>query len=173
MTTPPAPDEPRVAHYLYAHRALPRTFLRNPAAILGILGSDDAMPFLSGMWDVIDKELAPGHRLDIRGLTHHFYELANDVFASVVTLPPPQRVFEAYFVAMVARLDGEQTFARCLSLDLAGVPGPNALTGILEWDDNGKHELLTEGCQPNRSAFVDAVERLLTETAPSTPNRAD
>lgn len=162
MTTPPAPDEPRVAHYLYAHRALPRTFLRNPAAILGILGSDDAMKFLSGMWDVIDAELEPGERLDVRGLAHHFYELKGDVFASVVTLPPPARVFEAYFVAMVARLEGEHTFARCLSLDLAGVPGPDALTGILEWDAEGHHELRSEGCRPERSAFVDAIENLIS-----------
>lgn len=162
MTVPPAPSEPRVAHYLYAHRAVPRAFLRNPPAILGILGSKDAMEFLSGMWRVLDRELEPQHRLPATGLSVSCFELADDIFAAVVTMPPPQRVFEAFFVGCCARLEGEAPFARAFTLDLAGPPVPHPQTGLLEWNAEGEHELLeTPGTEPDLTAFTDAIERVL------------
>jgi hypothetical protein len=88
------------------------------------------------------------------------YELPTDIWVALVTMPPPQRVFEAYFVACAARLEGE-TFARAFTLDLAGPPIPDAETGILEWDAEGKHELLEPRCRPDASEFVDTLERIL------------
>jgi hypothetical protein len=159
MNTPP-PSEPRVPHYLFAHRAVPRAFLRNPESILPIMASDRGMEFLSGMWDVIDREIEPQQRIDHGALAVQTYELPSDIWVAMVTMPPPQRVFEAYFVACAARLEGD-TFARALTLDLAGPPTADAETGVLEWDVEGKHEFLEPGCPPRVDAFIDVLERLL------------
>jgi hypothetical protein len=158
----PAPSEPRVGHYLFAHRAVPRAFLRDPAPILGILGSSDAMAFLSGMWDIIDREVEPEQRIDRRGLAVDVYELQHDVFVAMVTMPPPQRVLEAFFVALVARLESD-TFARALTLDLAGPPGADPLVGILEWDAEGNRTLLEPTSKPEASAFIDVIEALIAK----------
>lgn len=141
---------------------MPRAFLRDPAPILGILGSADAMPFLSGMWDIIDREIENEPRIDRSGLAVSFYELPDDIFVALITMPPPQRVLEAFFVALVARLEHDN-FARALSLDLAGPPGPDPLVGILEWDAEGKRTLLEPTCEPEPSAFVDAIEAIVAK----------
>jgi hypothetical protein len=139
---------------------VPRAFLRDPAPIMGILGSGDAMAFLSGMWDIIDREVEDEPRIDRSGLAVSFYELPDDVFVVMITMPPPQRVLEAFFLALVVRLEGD-TFARALSLDLAGPLGPNPLVGILEWDAEGNRTLLQPTCDPEPSAFIDAIETIV------------
>jgi hypothetical protein len=162
MRVDPPPSEPRVGHYLFAHRAVPRAFLRDPAPIMGILGSKDAMSFLGGMWDIIDREVEPQERIDRQGLAVDCYELSHDVFVAMVTMPAPQRVLESFFVALVARLEGD-TFARALTLDLAGPPGSDPLVGILEWDAEGNRTLLDATSKPEASAFVDAIEALIAK----------
>ena len=161
MSVPTPPSEPRIGHYLFAHRGVPRAFLRDPAAITGILSSDDAMPFLSGMWDVIDREVPPAEKIDRSALAVDCYELGDDVFVVLITMPPAQRVREALFVGLAVRLEGD-TFARAFTLDLAGPPGADPLLGILEWDAEGNFELLEPTCGPDASAFVDTIEALVT-----------
>jgi hypothetical protein len=155
------PSEPRVPHYLFAHRAVPRAFLRNPASILPIMASDDGLEFLTGMWDIIDREVEPEERVDRSGLRIETYELSTDLWIVLVVMPPPQRAFEAFFVACAARLQGP-ALARAFTLDLAGPPTHDPETGILEWDAEGQHQLLEPRCPPDASAFVDMLEHLLT-----------
>lgn len=158
------PSEPRVAHYLYAHRAVPRAFLRDPAAIMGILLSDDGMKFLSGMWDVLDQELAPDERINHEALALERYDLGAGVCVSLVTMPTPKRRFEAYFVALAAGLE-DRVFARAFTLDLAGPPGPRADAGILEWDTEGNHTFIDPALRMDAAAFVAALEGILKEDA--------
>jgi hypothetical protein len=123
---------------------------------MGILASDDAMEFLSGMWDVLDAELEPEHRVSPEGLTLEHYELAQGVFVALVVMPPAIRGLEAHFVAAVARLEGDDAFARCFSLD--HLPEFDPPAAVLEWDAEGKHEVACESCDPSREAFLDAIE---------------
>ncbi|MGH1342747.1 MAG: hypothetical protein ACRBN8_14395 [Nannocystales bacterium] len=158
----PAPGEPRVAHYLYAHRAVPRAFLRNPAAIMGILGSDDGPVFLSGMWDVMDEALQPHERVEDTRVELECFALRGDIFVALVTMPPVARPLEAYFVACAARFEGNgATFARAFTLDAATTPGDPDDTGILEWTAEGERSLLEPRCALDGSAFVDALEEFL------------
>jgi hypothetical protein len=90
------------------------------------------------------------------------YELEHDIFLALVTMPAPKRVLEAFFIGLAVRLEGSDTFARAFTLDLAGPPGADALVGMLEWDAEGKRELLQPTCKPEPSAFADAIEALLT-----------
>ncbi len=155
----PAPGEPRVAHYLYAHRAVPRAFLRSPAAIMGILGSDEGPIFLSGMWDVMDEALQPGERVKDTRVELACFALDRDVFIALVTMPPVTRPLEAYFVACAARFEGEGApFARAFTLDAATTPGDPDDTGILEWTAEGEHTLIEPRCGIDASAFVDTLE---------------
>lgn len=161
-------DAPRVHHDLFSHLALPRTFLRDPAVIMGILASKDAMEFLRGMWGVIEKELEPAQRLSVEGLRLEHYSLEDDVFVAMVTMPPATRFREALFVALVARL-AEPRVERCLSLELVGPPGPDAPTAICEWSSEAQPKLIDEkGCAPTAAAFADAVERIVRKPASPT-----
>lgn len=158
----PAPGEPRVAHYLYAHRAVPRAFLRNPAAIMGILGSDDGPIFLSGMWDVMDEALQPSERVKDTRVELECFALSGDIFVALVTMPRVVRPLEAYFVACAARFEGDgEPFARAFTLDAATTPGDPDDTGILEWTAEGERTLIEPTCPPDGSAFVDTLETFL------------
>lgn len=162
MAIEPAPGEPRVAHYLYAHRAVPRAFLRNPPAILGILSSDDGPRFLAGMWDVMHDALQPHERVTDTTVALECFALQRDIFIALVTLPPVARPLEAYFVACCARFEGEGSpFARAFTLDAASTPGDPDDTGILEWNAEGERTLHDARCPPNASDFIDTLEALL------------
>jgi hypothetical protein len=161
VTEDPRSIPPRMGHYLYGHRALPRAFLRDPAAVMGILASDDAMAFLSGMWDVLAQEIDEKERVSPDGLAIEHYSLQGDVFIALVIMPVPQGGLEAWFVAAVARLEGENTFARCFTLDRIPELDPNA--AVLEWDTEGKHEVRLHACPPSREAFLDAIEDLVNQ----------
>lgn len=162
--TPSAPGEPRVAHYLYAHRAVPRAFLRNPPAIIGILASDDGPEFLAGMWGVMHDALEAHERVQDTAVTLECFALERDIFVALVTMPPVARPLEAYFVACTARFEGEgQPFARAFTLDAATTPGDPDDTGILEWTAEGERTLIDPRCPPDGSAFVDTLEAYLLE----------
>jgi len=134
--------------------------LRNPESILPIMASERGMEFLSGMWGVIDGEIEPHQRIDHDALAVDTYELPSNVWLVLVTMPAPKRVFEAFFVACAARLESDP-FARAFTLDLAGPPTADPDTGVLEWNAEGKHELLEPRCTPLASDFVDVVETLV------------
>lgn len=159
VSSPGEIREPRMGHYLFAHRAVPRAFLRDPAAIMGILASDDAMEFLSGMWEVLGAELEPEHRVSPEGLALEHYELTHGVFVALVVMPPIRRGLEAHFVAVIARLEGDEAFARCFSLD--HLPDLDPPAAVLEWDADGKHQVVRDACDPSREAFLDAIEDTL------------
>lgn len=159
MSDAPSSIPPRMGHYLFAHRAVPRAFLREPAAIMGILASDDAMAFLTGMWDVLAAEIEPDERASKEGLAIEHYSFDDDVFVAMVVMPPPEGGLEAHFVAAVARLEGEHAFARCFTLDRIPELDPNA--AVLEWTTEGKYEIRRDGCPPTREALLDAIEDLI------------
>lgn len=148
-----------MGHYLFAHRAVPRAFLQDPAPVMGILASDDAMKFLEGMWAVLDRELEPEHRVDSRGLALEHYQLDSDVFVGLIVMPPPEGGLEAYFVAVVTRLEGDDPFARCFTLDRIPELDPDA--AILEWNTEGKHQVRRDTCGPTRESFLDAIEEIV------------
>lgn len=157
--------QPRVAHYLFAHRAVPRSFLRNPPATMGILGSEQAMEFLTGMWQVMDDALAPEDRVEDRTIELECFALQQDIFVAVVTMPPVKRPLEAFFVACAARL-GEPAFARAFTLNAASDPTDDFATGLLEWDAEGERTVLEAHCPPERSALVDTLEAILLADHP-------
>jgi len=154
--------DPRVAHYLYAHRAVPRAFLRNPPAFIGILASEDGLRFLAGMWDVMHEALQPDERVEDTAVKLQCFALDHDIFLALVTMPPVARPLEAYFVACAARFEGEgEPFARAFTLDAATTPGDPDDTGILEWTAEGERTLIEPRCPPDASAFVDTLEAYL------------
>jgi hypothetical protein len=163
VTDEPRSMKPRMGHYLYAHRAVPRAFLREPAAIMGILASDDGMEFLSGMWDVLAREIEEKERVSPEGLALEHYTFEGDVFVALVVMPPPTGGLEAWYVAAVARLEGEDAFARCFTLDRVPEHDPDA--AILEWNSEGKYEIRADACPVTREAFLDAVEEICRGTA--------
>lgn len=161
MASPSPASQPRPAHHLFAHRGLPHTFLRNPPGIMAILASEDAVEFLSGMWGVVEKELPQADRIGCAGLSIDVFPLADDAHAAIVTMPAPQREFEAFFVAMVATLEGAHAFARVFSLVLTSPPIARPEAALIEWDANGEHTFVKERAEPSPGAFAEAIDRVL------------
>ena len=160
----PAPSPasaPRPAHHLYAHRGLPHTFLRNPPGILAILAGEDALEFLRGMWEVVEKELPPEDHIGSKGLGIDVFAIDDDTHAVVVTMPRPQREFEAFYVALVARLEGDEPLSRVFSLVLTSPPTADPEAAMLEWNAQGEHEFVEQRADIDPAAFVDAIETVL------------
>ncbi|MBL4688927.1 MAG: hypothetical protein JKY37_30330 [Nannocystaceae bacterium] len=162
MAPPTLPrSQPRGVHHLYAHRGLPHTFLRNPPGIMEILASADALRFLQGMWDVVQAELPEPDRVASLGLGIEVFSIEADAHAAVVTMPTPKREFEAFFVGLVARLEGDEAFARVFSLVLTSPPGADPEAAMLEWNAKGQHEFVEQRADVDPGAFVDAIEKVL------------
>lgn len=128
---------------------------------MAILASPDALEFLSGMWGVVQTELAEDERIASVGLAIEVFSMNDDTHAAVVTMPRPQREFEAFFVAMVARLEGPDSFARVFSLVLTSPPIGDPDAAILEWTAKGEHEFVEKRADVDPGAFVDAIEQVI------------
>jgi len=134
-----------------------------------ILASPDGLEFLTGMWGVVEQELPADQQMGAAGLTVEVFSIDGDIHAVVVTMPPPLREFEAFFVALVARLEGEHAFARVFSLVLTTPPPGEPDAAMLEWNAKGEHEFIQERADISPGDFVDAIERVLPRTAGRAP----
>ena len=128
---------------------------------MGILASPDALEFLTGMWGVVQTELPADDQFPCTGLAIDVYPLADDAHAAIVTMPAPQREFEAFFVAMVAKLEGNDAFARVFSLVLTSPPVAQPEAAMLEWNGKGEHTFVEERAEPLAGAFAEAIDRVL------------
>jgi len=127
---------PRTHHYEFAHRVLPRLMFDNPGALLSLAEAGEAGEALRDMWQELGEQLAPDDRVAPDGLEVHGWNLG-DHLAVVVTLPPPRRSAEAYFVAATVReLRQDHPGARSRQPDI-GDPKVRVFTlehhNLLEW----------------------------------------
>ena len=113
------------------------------------------------MWEVVEKELPPEDRIGSEGLGIDVFSIDDDTHAVVVTMPRPQREFEAFYVGMVARLEGDAPFSRVFSLVLTSPPTADPEAAMLEWNAQGEHEFVEQRCDADPGAFVDAIETML------------
>jgi hypothetical protein len=89
-------------------------------------------------------------------------------YAPMITLPKPQAISEAYFVAMIyapikKKIFKKQKFMSIFLLLENSVPSGygNQSTVLHEWTADGKHINLGYGCKPTLEAFYEAICNLL------------
>ncbi len=159
----------RMHHYLFAHFVMPQRLWRNPDEFLNLLHGSQSRGFLITRWleagsAVEDDEfLAPGE-----GLRYEPFEIAGGYRADVISLPEPQRMTEAYMVAIVSRPARRRALImktppvlRYFTLELGYCFDMiTRCTYFCEWTPKS-HENYDTGPSPNTKDFLKAIEARL------------
>src|SRR5262245_54813888 len=95
-------EQPRLHHYLFAHRTLPLLYLPNAEKFLNLL-KQEGVDFLIYLWDAVGSGLQPSDLLPPTGLKIKIRQNPQGDSIAVITLPTAERSPEAHFVALVHR----------------------------------------------------------------------
>jgi hypothetical protein len=175
--TPGDADEARTVHYLFAHRVLPDLAFEDPLQFMAILAAADAEQKLHELWMTVGNSLAEGRGGSRQvptseGLAVTRTRLAGRACA-VIEMPRPEAETEAYFVAAVLDHNLDQSRAappeakpRLFYYTLE--KGTNLTDGsdrtvLCRWDTKTSHSNLGDGPPAEKKAFLEAVERMVTE----------
>jgi hypothetical protein len=156
MTTDFQTNVPRrKQHYMFAHKLLPSILSNEPANFIGTLekGGND---FLYYLWDRLGSYLKESDLVAREGLDCQINQLDDDTTIALVTLPPPQKLTEAYFVAAVYR----PPMTRFITLEYADQTPERIRTFLCEWKGN-YHSNLGNGPEPTLGAFFETVVKLI------------
>lgn len=166
-------ERPHSHHYIFAHVALRQVAFENPLSCLGLLGSPDAMKFITGLWASVDshcRERGETSTINPAEIVVHRLRIGNYPCA-VVEMPEPWFMTGAYFVALVlavplAEVDPDlkdppllyYTLEKGASLD-GGEP-----TVLCSWTKD-IHSNYGSGPEPTLEAFVRAVTDMVEKAA--------
>lgn len=162
-------QDSRRQHYDFAHYYLPQTAFRDLSAGFTIFCGPDADVLLKSVWRALDNQLSEEERMEPEGLGY-FVRRHGDFVISVVELPPPVAVPEAFFAALAfgpirnGAVDGSLSL-RYFTLELGSDPSEQMEYTVLgEWTADGAH--LNLGYGRNRTR-----RRSFTECAASSVGR--
>ncbi|MHC5019373.1 MAG: hypothetical protein ACYTGX_04540 [Planctomycetota bacterium] len=144
----------RPHHYTFAHRATPGAFWRDPAEFVAALCSESGQEIVTNVWNAIGADIeqsGAGEALASDGLHVTPTELDGRE-AAIISLPAPEVMTEAWFIAVVAPTpyvtvaEGEApdaryfTLEKTLSLAPDGAEEPDMDLAVLcEWTHDGTH----------------------------------
>ncbi len=170
-------------HYTFAHRFLPQYVHENPRAFFygrygGSAGGSspaDCTRFIHSRWRIMEGMIAGAPSLGepfrrVTDLSARF-ETLNGQPVAVITMPVPDRLVGAYFVAVVLlapAVDPEawtdDTRARVITLEYSDA-GP-AVGVLCEWTANGTHANTGRLLSADRESFLAAVADYLRGAVP-------
>lgn len=149
----------RPHHYFFAHRLLPALFRQDPAQFVSLL-QRDGLPFLAFWWHKASQDMPPEDHLSANGLGYTLRELENGWVAVVVTLPPPEGMTEAYFVALLQK-PGDAA-PRVFTLELGfSLTGETTHTVLCEWTAESTHLNRGPGPAPDLELLLQKIIPLL------------
>ena len=144
----------RPHHYTFAHRATPGAFWRDPSEFVAALRSENGQEIVTNVWNAIGsdiEEAGVGEALQSDGLHVTPAEL-DGRDAAIITLPTPEVMTEAWFIAVVApppyvtvETDDPAaaryfTLEKTISLAPDGTDEPDGDLAVLcEWTHDGTH----------------------------------
>ncbi|MGC4044175.1 MAG: hypothetical protein QM758_10280 [Armatimonas sp.] len=163
--------EARLHHYIFAHEALRDLMFDNDGLALK-LHTEGGQQMLLSLWEKVGQraiERGTGEMLSPEGLeafTDEFKTAKDHVaFITIVRLPEPMGVTEAYYVGLIARpmLGGpRQITLRYFTLEVGFRTGePRTVIG--EWDEEGIHHYHGNGPFPDPEAFAEAIWQLYSK----------
>lgn len=163
MGLDPEEDRPRRQHYYFAHQYLREKAQDHPRLLIDKLREDSATRYLRFHW--VSCGLAAKSETDefipADGLGCFPIDIDTDWYGVLVQLPTPERMAEAYFVAIIlptfdTALDACEFFALEFSKNMDG----SKRTVFGKWCD-GSHLNMGDGPSPEREAFIDSICTLL------------
>jgi hypothetical protein len=149
-------EGPRLHHYIFAHKAIPSLFFYDPEKFLYIL-SVHAEAFLRDYWNIIGEKMDKTELVASGGLACEVRKIFNGDVGALITLPPPERITEAYFVAPVYRPQADSKTERTRFFTLEFNPEYHNKSVLCEWEAEGSHLNNGDGPEPKPEDFWKVV----------------
>jgi hypothetical protein len=160
-------DAPRQQHYHFAHVALREKAMSFPKALVDNLRGESGLRRINFYWtsEAMAFKRAEEEFIPVDGLACFAVDLNESYYGVVVQLPRPERMAEAYFVAIILRDSGQDSKVTCryITLELGRNKDGSHRTVLGEWK-NGSHFGYHSGPPPEREAFIVAVRGLILPT---------
>ena len=161
--------EPRNHHYIFAHRVLPELFFRNPEQFIDALGEggDD---FLLDLWERVgEMEINSGiERFTSVDLKCEIKKLGDGTNVVLITLPVPEGITEAYFIAAIYRpavrkilFIKKKVVIRFFTLEYGWNLDDSTRTVLCEWKKGGVYYNMGDGPEPTLQEFFKSVCTLI------------
>lgn len=163
--------KPRGQHYIFAHRAIPQWAFKHPNDFVSILMSERGQDFLIDLWNLVGQNMDGEDLVAYEGLEYSIEWGAQETGFVVVTMPPPKRMPEAHFIAVVFQPseDPEASISvRTLTLEKSiSFDTEEARTALCEWrfsgdDERPIHANFGDGPEPKKDEFLKAVVNCLS-----------
>jgi hypothetical protein len=156
-------DEPRPQHYFFAHRILPSMFFEEPDQLMKIMGSAKGLDFLRFQWNNLSTHVE--HVEPPTALDYQTRKLDDDTTIVLVTMPPPHKITEAYFVAFVYRPSTAENGAltRYFTLEYGVCLLPDEPTRMVlgEWTARQEHLNYGHHFAPDPATFFKTISEKL------------
>ena len=150
-------DEPRLYHYIFAHRYLPEKLRENPSGVRMWLTGEKGVEHLKIRWGLLRMayKVNPDDYFEPEGMNRYILRPTPNHTIIIVQFPPPKRMTEAFYGAIVFWPDNRYRYFT-LELTEGMSPDGSPRTVVGEWADLG-HANYGEGPSPNPEAFLNAV----------------
>jgi hypothetical protein len=149
-------EGPRLHHYIFAHKTIPSLFFYDPEKFLSIL-SVHADAFLRDVWDKVGEKIDKTELVSSDGLACEVRKIVNGDVGALITLPPPERITETYFVAPVYRPEVISMTERTRFFTLEYNPEYDNKSVLCEWEAEGPHVNCGDGPEPEPEDFWKVV----------------
>lgn len=152
------------ADYMLAHYALRQLSLNSPLQMLSLLASPDAPTFLAELLQDVENQL--GHKASYTSDKIQIYPCRIGLYpCAILEFPAPQKMAEAFMVAIVALFDPDEELpkdlsavqARYYTLEKGFSADGSDRTVLCEWDDTA-HKNYGDGPEATPAAFARALE---------------
>ncbi|MGI8786914.1 MAG: hypothetical protein ACR2HG_04035 [Pyrinomonadaceae bacterium] len=165
METDKIKDAPRRQHYYFAHIYLRDGAFSHPKLFIDELFKDDSTQYLKIRWAIngFDSKAEEDDFIPADGLEAFPIKIGNDFYGALVQLPKPERMAEAYFVAIVLPTDADaSTPCNFFTLEFSRYDDGSDKTVLGNWAGEGAHFNLGSGPMPEKQAFIDAIEERMS-----------
>lgn len=147
------PLEPRIYHYLFAHKYLPDKLLESSQGVIAWLTGEKGVEHLKTRWTLLPTvyNFEPKDFIEPVGINRYVLKPTTTHTIVLVQFPKPEQVSEAFFSAILIQPDNSYryfTLEKTFGEDDNGIPK----TILGEWS-NGNHANLGSGGSPNIEDF--------------------
>src|SRR5947209_1778328 len=132
-------QNPRLHHYLFAHRYLPEELQKNPGGVRMWLTGEKGVGHLNTRWALSHMmyKSKPDDYIEPDGMDRYIHNLSgptDNCTIVIVQFPPPKRMTEAFYSAIVFWSDNQYRYFT-LELTEGKKPDGSSQTVLGEWTD--------------------------------------
>jgi hypothetical protein len=147
---------------VFAHKVLPSLFFADPHRFIELLksGGDE---FLRLLWDKVGQDLGKQNGSMSGSMSCVVEQLDASTELALITLPEPQGIAEAYFVAVVLRPSAppQEGITRFFTLEKGASLDESPRTVFCEWTADEAHLNYGDGSVPTVTDFRRSIRENL------------